>query len=61
MPIKRLQGDWERRNGCYYEFDTDSEPLGEGGMGVVYLGYCVSKHSEAKHYVAIKQLRDDLS
>lgn len=61
MPIKRLQGDCERRNGCYYEFDTDSEPLGEGGMGVVYLGYCVSKHSEAKHYVAIKQLRDDLS
>lgn len=61
MPIKRLQGEWERRNGCYYEFDTDSEPLGEGGMGVVYLGYCVSKHSEAKHYVAIKQLRDDLS
>lgn len=61
MPIKRLQGDCERRNGCYYEFDTDSEPLGEGGMGVVYLGYCVSKYSEAKRYVAIKQLRDDLS
>lgn len=61
MAIKRLQGEWERRNGYYYEFDTDSDPLGEGGMGVVYLGYCVSRHSEPRRYVAIKQLRDDLS
>lgn len=61
MAIKRLQGEWERRNGYYYELDTDSEPLGEGGMGVVYLGYCISVHSDSRRYVAIKQLRDDLS
>ena len=33
MLIKRLQGQLEKRNGFYYEFDMHSKPLGEGGMG----------------------------
>ena len=36
MNIVRFQG--ENQN-IYYEFDKDSTPLGEGGMGRVYQGF----------------------
>ena len=38
MAIRKLQGEKERSEGVYYEFDTDADILGEGGMGRVYLG-----------------------
>lgn len=60
MRLKRLQGDKERQNHCYYEFDQDAAPVGEGGMGVVYLGYLVDEKSGVRREVAIKVLHDDL-
>lgn len=60
MAIKRLQGEWERRHGVYYEYDSNLPSLGEGGMGVVYLGKRVFEQSGSYTYVAIKQLRDNL-
>lgn len=59
MAIKSLQGDRERQYGIHYEFDPDQPPLGEGGMGIVYLGVRVFENSGVKNYVAIKQLRDN--
>ena len=38
MLIQRLQGDIEKEQGVYYEFDVHSKPIGTGGMGKVYLG-----------------------
>lgn len=38
--IVRVQGASEVQNGIYYEYDTESQPLGQGGMGIVYEGYC---------------------
>ena len=60
MAIKRLQGEWERRHGVYYEFDSNLPSLGEGGMGVVYLGKRIFEQSGSYTYVAVKQLRDNL-
>lgn len=52
MSTIRLQG--EKR--CYYEFDNEKNILGEGGMGVVYLGKRVAPNgTETK--VAIKELK----
>lgn len=34
MAIKKLQGEKERSEGVYYEFDTEADVLGQGGMGV---------------------------
>lgn len=33
MSIIKLQGEQEKRDGCYYEFDNSQKPLGEGGYG----------------------------
>ena len=38
MAIIKLQGDSEKKQGIYYEFDDTSTPLGEGGMGKVFRG-----------------------
>ena len=35
MAIIKLQGEKEKKEGIYYEFDDSSVPLGEGGMGKV--------------------------
>ena len=59
MRIKRLQGEIEKRKGCYYEFDLDAKPIGEGGMGVVYHGYRIDNKGRLE--VAIKILHEDLS
>ena len=37
MAIIKLQGDKEKQQGIYYEFDDTSTPLGEGGMGKVLM------------------------
>ena len=60
MLIRRLQGQLEKNKGVYYEYDADSIPLGEGGMGVVYRGYCVDENTGLRTEVAIKVLHDDL-
>ena len=54
MAIIRLQGEQERLQGIYYEFDTKSTPLGEGGMGKVYRGRRVNMHTSETRDVAIK-------
>lgn len=60
MQIKRIQSDSDRRNRIYYEFDLDSSPIGEGGMGVVYCGVKVDQTTGVRTDVAIKMLHEDL-
>ena len=38
--IVKIQGVAELQNQIYYDYDTDSIPLGQGGMGIVYQGRC---------------------
>lgn len=56
MAIIRLQGEQEKQQGIYFEFDTKSTPLGEGGMGKVYRGRRVNIHTSETRDVAIKFL-----
>ena len=42
MAIIRLKGNSANDKDIYYEFDTETEPLGEGGMGKVYRGRQIS-------------------
>ncbi len=60
MLIKRLQGQLEKRNGYYYEFDMHSKPLGQGGMGVVYKGFKIYEATGNRSVVAIKAMFDGL-
>lgn len=60
MSLKKLQGQFETGKGIYYEYDDASTPLGEGGMGVVYRGYCIEERTGIRKEVAIKALHDDL-
>ena len=60
MNIKRLQGQLEKQKGVYYEYDADSTPIGEGGMGVVYRGVRIDERTGMHTEVAIKALHDDL-
>lgn len=54
MSIIKLQGEREKREGVYYEFDNSQKPLGEGGMGKVYRGRQVNIYTGATRDVAIK-------
>ena len=54
MAIIRLQGEKEKIQGVYYEFDANSKPLGEGGMGKVYRGRRINVHTKEIRDVAIK-------
>ena len=56
MQIKKLQGSLEKSKGIYYEYDAESTPVGEGGMGVVYRGFCVDENTGVRKEVAIKAL-----
>lgn len=60
MAIIKLQGREELKKGIHYEFDSDDEPLGIGGMGKVYAGRCVNERNMASREVAIKFMYDDL-
>lgn len=60
MPIVRIQGEEERRNLIYYEFNPSEPPLGVGGMGKVYRGVRCDKRTGTRRDVAIKFLYDDV-
>ena len=60
MAIIKLQSNIERQKKLYYEFDSASEPLGEGGMGKVYKGKCVNEQTGMFREVAIKFMFSDL-
>lgn len=60
MASIRIQGENERQKGIYYEYDPSEAPLGEGGMGKVYKGWCCSETTNQRREVAIKFLYSDL-
>ena len=60
MAIIKLKGTSPQDKHIYYEFDTDSEPLGEGGMGKVYRGKQISELTGLSRDVAIKFMFDGL-
>lgn len=60
MAIIRLKGNSPQDRNVYYEFDTDTEPLGEGGMGKVYRGRQISEVTGMSRDVAIKFMFDGL-
>lgn len=60
MAIIRLQTEAEKRKGVFYQFDTDTPPIGEGGMGKVCEGLCVNEQNGSTRPVAIKFMFDDL-
>lgn len=60
MSLIRIQGETERRNGVYYQVDSDDQPIGVGGMGQVFKGICVDEKTGSTRPVAIKFLYDDL-
>lgn len=59
MSIIRIQGIHEIENGIVYEVDTESKPLGVGGMGQVFRGKRIDSKGVCMD-VAIKFLFDDL-
>ena len=59
MAIRRLQGPSEFANNSYFEFDTEANILGEGGMGRVYLGKYVAA-TGAEVPVAVKVIFEGL-
>lgn len=60
MATIKLQGNEEKCRGVFYQVDTEDAPIGEGGMGKVYKGICVSERSGVSRPVAIKFMFDDL-
>lgn len=60
MDIVIVRGPAEISQGVYYEYDRDSAPLGEGGMGVIYQGYRVDNYGY-RMPVAIKSIHDKIA
>ncbi len=60
MSLFKIQGKSEKQQGVYYEFDSDDEPLGIGGMGKVYKGRCVNELTQSVRNVAIKFMYSDM-
>ncbi len=60
MSLYKIQGKKEKKQGIYYEFDSDDTPLGEGGMGKVYKGRCVDESTGKSRFVAVKFMYSDL-
>ena len=57
--IVRVQGEREIQNHIYYEYDSESVPLGQGGMGIVYQGYCYNALTPEEYIpVAIKSIQN---
>ena len=55
MNVITVQGEYEKNQGFHYEYDRDSVPLGEGGMGRIFQGYVVDNASGKYSPVAIKE------
>ena len=56
--IRWKEGDtnvYLRTNTQWYRYDSSQPPIGEGGMGIVYLGF----NCETNEKVAIKMLRQE--
>ena len=60
MAIIRLKGNSIHGKNLFYEFDTSTIPLGEGGMGKVYRGKQISEITGLSRDVAIKFMFDGL-
>lgn len=60
MNIIKLQGEFEKRQGVYYEYDVDAKPLGEGAMGRVFQGYRISERTRERMPVAIKAIYENI-
>ncbi|MBO5613754.1 MAG: serine/threonine protein kinase [Prevotella sp.] len=60
MAIIKIQTEAEKRKGIFYQFDSEEPPIGEGGMGKVCRGLCVSEVNGSSRPVAIKFMYDDL-
>lgn len=60
MNIIKLQGENEKRQGVYYEYDVDAKPLGEGAMGRVFQGYRISERTKERMPVAIKAIYENI-
>lgn len=60
MNIIKLQGETEKRYGIYYEYDVDTPPLGEGGMGRVFKGFRVVERTGERMPVAIKAIYENI-
>lgn len=55
--IVKVQSAAELQSGIYYEYETESTPLGQGGMGTVYQGYCFREGDRSQYVpVAIKKI-----
>lgn len=61
MSLYIIKGKSEAEQGFHYEFDPNSEPLGEGGMGKVYKGRRVDEKTGKFRNVAIKFIYSDLN
>lgn len=59
MSIIRIQGTSDIKTRVYYEVDSNSMPLGTGGMGQVFRGKQIDSNGVSRD-VAIKFLFDDL-
>lgn len=60
MNIIKLQGEFEKRQSVYYEYDVDAKPLGEGAMGRVFQGYRISERTKERMPVAIKAIYENI-
>ena len=60
MSLYKIQGRAEKLKDIYYEFNSDDEPLGEGGMGRVFKGRCVDEVTGKARNVAVKFMYSDL-
>lgn len=54
-----IQGEREKKDHIYYEFDKARAPIGVGGMGVVHKGIMVHEITGMTRDVAIKEIQID--